>query len=298
LFSAGSPLGELEPGEDVPTTFVPLEVGTPVFGKLREPCCLRTSNVRPLGPLSGTATSTPLYVPSLQRRTHRFQISSPRLPENEADFTFELTGNRGAALVTRHRTIPEDIDIKSQTAFDTYIKDHYKSWVDFADSKRCGNDVHLVLVSGFDMTRDFSTMAYSRERDALTSPSSTPTQMFSSTPPDFRGEWRSPFSPDTNDGPRNPSPPSHGTGGAGKYFYRLSQCIFIRYYTIRSRTWFLRRSRLIQNSARSSVTGFGSDVVQSPSYVRSLLSLSVSPLSFTSRRNTTTGMPLQITYSG
>jgi len=296
LFSAGFPL-EQQLG-DVPTGFVPLEVGTPVPGKQREPCCLRTSNVRPLGPLSGTTTSTPLYIPSLEQSPHRFQIFSSRLPEYEANFTFEFTGNRGAALVTRHPTHPEDIDTKSEGAFETYIKDHYKSWVDFAGRKRCGNDIRLVFVSGFDLTRDFSNVAYSRERDAPRSPSITTTQMFPSTPPDFRGEWRVPFSPDANDGPRNPSPPSPGTGGTGKYFYRPSQCVFIRYYTMRSRTWFLTHSGLIRNSAGSSGTGFGSDIVQNPSYVRSLLSLSVSPLNFTSRRNTTTWMPLQIIYSG
>ena len=277
---------------------MPLEVGDSVIGKPREPCCLRTSNVRQLGPSPGIATSTPLYVPSLEQSPHRFQIFSPRLPENEANFIFELTGNRGAALVTRHPTRPEDIDTKSERAFETYIKDHYESWIDFARHKRYGNDIHPVLVSGFDMTRDFSTVAYSREEDALVSPSDTPTRMFPSTPPKFRGEWRASFPPDTNDGPKHPSPPSHGTGGAGRYSHRLSQCVFIRYYTMRSRAWFLRRSRSIRNSAGSSRTGFGSYIVQNPSYVRSLLSLSVSPLSFTSRRDVTTGMPLQITYSG
>jgi len=275
LFSAGSPLEEPEPGE-VPATFVPLDVGSPVSGKPRQPGCLHTPNVRPLGPPSGTETFTPLYVPSLEQYPHRFQIFSPRLPEDEANFAFELTGDRGAALVTRHRTVPEDMSAKSETAFEMYIKVHYKSWVNFANSKRRGNDIHLVLVSGFDMTRDFSTVAYSREGDALTSPSTTPTQMFtSSTPPDFRGEWRALFPLKVNNGPRLPSP---RPGRAGNYSYRPSQCVFIRYYTMRSRKWDQMGSKPTRVGAGPARAGSGSNIDQNTPHVRSLLSLPVSPL--------------------
>ena len=298
MFSAGSPLGELEPGEDVPATFVPLEVGTPVFGKLRQPGCLRTPNVRQFGAPSDTAEPTVPYVPSLESSYHRSQKVPPRLPEPGADFSFVLTGDHGAALVTRHRTSPEDIHTKSETAFETYIKDNYESWIDFARHKGFGNDVNPVLVSGFDMTRDFSTVAYSREEDALVSPSDTPTRMFPSTPPNFQGEWRASFPPNANNGPKQPSPSSSGTDGAGRYSYRSSQCVFLRYYTMRLRKWFPRGSKLIRNSAVSPGAGSESDIVQNSPHVRSLPSISVSFLNSVSRRTMTAGMPLQTTYSG
>lgn len=62
LFSAVSPLGERQLGDDVPATFEELAVRTPVSGQPRLPCCLRTDTVREIGVgLSATVSST-LYV--------------------------------------------------------------------------------------------------------------------------------------------------------------------------------------------------------------------------------------------
>ena len=50
IFSAGSQLGERRLlGRDVPDTFEPLNVRTPVSGEPRKPDCLRTPTVRPIG---------------------------------------------------------------------------------------------------------------------------------------------------------------------------------------------------------------------------------------------------------
>jgi len=62
LFSAGSPLGERQRGEDVPTTFEPLTVGDLARGQPRLPGCLRTDTVREVGAGLGAAISTTLYV--------------------------------------------------------------------------------------------------------------------------------------------------------------------------------------------------------------------------------------------
>ena len=65
MFSAGSPLGERQRGEDVPTTFEPLTVGNLVRGQPRIPGCLCTDTVREVGAGLGAAISTTLYVLSL-----------------------------------------------------------------------------------------------------------------------------------------------------------------------------------------------------------------------------------------
>ena len=65
LFSAGSPLGERRRGEDVPTTFEELTVGTPVRDQPRFPSCLCTNTVREVGAGLGAAVSTTLCVLSL-----------------------------------------------------------------------------------------------------------------------------------------------------------------------------------------------------------------------------------------
>lgn len=60
LFSAGSPLGGRQPGEDVPATFEELTVGDPVSGEPRLPGCLRTDTVREIGAGLGVTVSTAL----------------------------------------------------------------------------------------------------------------------------------------------------------------------------------------------------------------------------------------------
>ena len=66
MFSAGSPLGDRQQGEDVPATFEPLTVGNLVRGQPRLPGCLCTDTVREVGAGLGAAISTTLYVLSLR----------------------------------------------------------------------------------------------------------------------------------------------------------------------------------------------------------------------------------------
>jgi len=187
---------------------------------------------------------------------HRSQKTPPRLLEHDASFSFELTGDRGAALVTRHDICPEDTPF--ETAFEAYIKRHYKSWVEFAHRKHPTNDTHPVLVSGFDMTRDFSAVVYSNEDDTLISDDTTATPMFASTPPPFLGTWRSGFPIHTNEGPQQHSLPSRGRGtctpssqlaGVGSVTNESNQCVFIRYYTMRWKKWLPMFPKVIQAGA-------------------------------------------------
>ncbi|KAF9778332.1 hypothetical protein BJ322DRAFT_494418 [Thelephora terrestris] len=143
LFSAGSPLGERIRGEDVPSTFEPLAVGTPASKQPRRPGCVGTHTVQQVGTNDCAPVTTELAL------------------EADAEFSFELTGYRGAALVTRHQTYKKDSRLDS--AFRKYTAHHYKSWVKFARDKQYGENLQPVLVYGFDMTRDFAMAAYSHE---------------------------------------------------------------------------------------------------------------------------------------
>lgn len=166
---------------------------------------------------------------------------SPRPLEPDANFSFELTGNRGAALVTRYPTYKEDALLES--TFEKYTKRHYESWVAFARHKQYGNDVRPVLVSGFDMTRDFAMVAYSHQDSSLESDFTIAVPILASAPASLWGTWRTRCSPHTNFGPQQwgprlqelaiDSPPQSVDGE--RIPNGFNQCIFIRYYTMRLR---------------------------------------------------------------
>jgi len=159
------------------------------------------------------------------------------------NFSFELTGDRGAALVTRHPTYCEDSLLDS--AFEEYTVRHYESWVAFARYKQYGNNVHPVLVSGVDMTRDFAMVAYSN-RSTFQEPGQTiAVPMFASASGSFRGTWRTRCLAHTNHGPQQSSPPPHQLaiytsfpmqpGDERSTTSGFVQCVFVRYYTMRSK---------------------------------------------------------------
>ena len=204
MFSAGSPLGERQRGEDVPATFEPLIVGNLARGQPRLPGCLRTDTVREVGAGLGAALSTTMYVLSL-RLPFAYLNVSPRPLEPGASFSFELTGNRGAALVTKYPTYREDSLLES--AFESYTKHHYASWVALARHKQYGEDVQPVLISGFDMTRDFAMVSYSNERTSVESDLTIAVPMLASASATVWGTWRTRCSPHTNYGPQECSPP-------------------------------------------------------------------------------------------
>jgi len=113
MFSAGSLLGERQRGEDVPATFQPLTVGNLVHSLPRLPGCLRTNTVREVGAGLGAVLSTTLCVPSIRPSFTYLRNVPPRHLEPGASFSFELTGNRGAALVTKYPTYRKDSLLES-----------------------------------------------------------------------------------------------------------------------------------------------------------------------------------------
>ena len=239
LFSAGCPVGNRKLGDDVPATFEPLDVGTLYPGLSRRgPRCLRTSTVRQVGVNLGVTASAGLYAvfpPS------PFTISNiPHRPlEPGASFSFELTQDRGAALATKFPT--HKMDATDDLAFEEYTARHHRSWVEFAKKKRYGKNVQPVLVSGFDVTRDFLMFAYFHEEISLRSELSADVPVIASVSASMWGTWRANCTPHIQEGPQGYGPLSPERaeelaslqlpgGGIPEEF---DQCVFIRYYTIR-----------------------------------------------------------------
>lgn len=217
LFSAASPLGQRRLGIDVPLTFQQLDVGDPVSDE-REPGCLHTPTVRQIGPYAGARGFTSLYVKPIPPSSTIFKSV---LPRPEGTFTFELTGDRGAALVTRHPTHRKDSPSRLEPVFEEYTKRHYKSWVELARRGEDSQDVQPVLVSGFDVTKDFAMVSYLSHSGgaSLQSGCSIPKPMFDPENPPFRGAWRF-----------IQTPYFQNAEGASAEF---DQCVFIRYFTMR-----------------------------------------------------------------
>ena len=130
--------------------------------------------------------------------------------------------------MTRYPAYREDT--LEAAAFKEYTKKHYDSWVTLA--KRYG-DVEPVLVSGFDMTKDFAMTAYSNDDTTFESDLSisVPTRVSASA--FFKVETSG--SAHTKRGPQQCTPPeaSSEPTSAGHISEDYNQCVFLRYYTMR-----------------------------------------------------------------
>jgi hypothetical protein len=141
--------------------------------------------------------------------------------------------------MTRYQAYREDTLKKS--AFERYIKKHYDSWVTFARDQDYGDDVKPVLVTGFDMTKDFAMAAYSNDDASLESDLSISVPMFASVSASFCVTESTSGSTHTNHGPQQCIPPSSARildrssdpTSTGPVFDDYNQCVFVRYYTIR-----------------------------------------------------------------
>jgi len=149
---------------------------------------------------------------------------------------FELTRKQGAALITKHPTYREDIE--RERTFKNYIKQHYDSWVDFARELGHGDNIRPILVTGVDLTREFATVAYSDNQTRTECEFSAAVPGIASTSVSVWGSWRTQGLVHTNCGP-HPSRRSHSSSESSALESEIpdeySQCVFIRYYTIRKR---------------------------------------------------------------
>lgn len=251
LFSAGCPLGKRKLGVEVPSTFEQLEVGPVINRQPRLPGYLSTSNVRatrvrltpPVLPLSASqpSTSQPSAspVPCVHSVTSISSSTSDVCSRTLESVSFRLAGGRGAALVTRCLTYREDI--QRAGTFERYAKEHYASWVAFARETGHGNDINPVLVTGVDRTKDFAMMSYSNDDDDLRSEFTAPVSGVASA--SVWGTWHTTGFIHTNCGPQLCCPPSTpttdftspGNNNTETISDWYTQCVFVRYYTVRKR---------------------------------------------------------------
>jgi len=148
--------------------------------------------------------------------------------EPGSSISFQLTGDQGAALLTKHPIYREDIQLEG--AFGDYTKEHYDSWVTFARELGHADDIKPVLVTGVDVTKDFAMMAYSKDDNDLTAE-------FTVSAPGVAfpwGAWRTPGVVYTNCGPQPRRPPL-GNNPTETTSDEYNQCVFVRYYTMRKR---------------------------------------------------------------
>ena len=148
--------------------------------------------------------------------------------ESGTSTSLQLTGNQGAALLTKHPTYREDVQLGR--VFEEYTKEHYDSWVAFARERGHPSDIKPILVTGVDMTRDFAMISYSNDGDDMTAE-------FTLSAPGVAfpwGNWRAPGVVYTNCGPQPCRPPS-GNSQTEIVSDEYNQCVFVRYYTMRKR---------------------------------------------------------------
>ena len=106
LFSAGRPLGKRQPGKDVPITFKELTVGRTTFSQPRPAGCIQT--FREFGVSPGVRSSISPCVLSTRRFFAYLKSTPSRSPKPGAHPLLKLTGDHGAALITRYPTYRED----------------------------------------------------------------------------------------------------------------------------------------------------------------------------------------------
>jgi hypothetical protein len=129
------------------------------------------------------------------------------------------------------------VDATIQAPFEEYTKRHYDSWVALGLHKGYSEDVRPVLVTGFDVTRDFEMVAYSDEdttvrADVVTDDSGVAvshsvTQRTRSSPHIQKGLWgQAPL-------PRNRVAefPSKSMNDAD-IPEDFNRCVFVRYHTM------------------------------------------------------------------
>jgi len=150
---------------------------------------------------------------------------------------FELTHQQGAALITKQPTYREDIE--REATFENYIKQHYDSWIEFARENDHDENIRPILVTGVDLTQEFATVAYSDNQPYAECGFSAATPGVAFAP--VWGWWQTQGLVHTNCGPshaRKNRSSSESSALGSEIPREYTQCVFIRYYTIRKRTFF------------------------------------------------------------
>ena len=195
-----------------------------------------------------------------------YEHNSPM--ETGAKVAFELTSNRGAALITDHPTSREGVQLEGE--FEDYIKKYYDSWVDFAREKKHGRDVKPVLVTGVDLTKQFATIAYSDIKTRMLCSFSVGAPAVGSASLSAWGNWDAPSVVHKNCGPTmgliqgNRNQGSEGSSISGSSIPEdRDQCVFVRYYTFRKRPLLPRVLEARAGPHQLHKGDFGSDDAES-----------------------------------
>ena len=179
--------------------------------------CLHTTNVKYTGPFKDGQTFTPLYVLFIALWPILFKNVPPRL-DNES-FTFTLPESQEkesaacAAVVARCSTKRVDLPMDTWDLLKEYFRNNLDVWSQIEE--KSPQEVHPVIVYGFDLAEDLAMMSYP-STGVLEPPEPTDYSMFSNDS-EFRGRWSSKSRPYCEEHPsRHPD-----------------QCVFVRYITTR-----------------------------------------------------------------
>lgn len=144
-----------------------------------------------------------------------------------SSISFELTGEKGAILLAKDPIRRKNA--RRQGAFAAYVKKHHDSWVAFARKNGYGSDVDPVLISGVDRTNDWAMLCYSNH-DGVSK-----CKFITSVPPvPLWGTWDKPGYVHAKSGPPSCRPSSSNAETVSDEY---SQCVFIRYWTKRKKSW-------------------------------------------------------------
>ena len=148
-------------------------------------------------------------------------------------FTFELTGDSGAALTTRHKIYRKDTE--QLGPFEKYTKHHYNSWVQF--SRKYGSGLRPVLVYGFDRTEDFAMSAYSTKSTSIEAGATMKSApMFGpDSSASIQWKWSKELTPYRKHGPQDRIPPDSPSQRSP---IETKPCVFIRYFTMNNNPIF------------------------------------------------------------
>lgn len=162
--------------------------------------------------------------------------------------SFESSTNAGAILVTKHKTFREDAERLGR--FRRHIQENYKTWLEFANDNDHDIEVQdIILVTGRDMTEDFSMIAFSQSSREISFQFEAGVSQLASASVSGWGSWRCEYPVFENWGPqerRHPSrilpdtipdstPPSGDPSSDTAQNPDYNQCVFLRGFRIHFR---------------------------------------------------------------
>ena len=203
LISAGHPLGERQPGVDVPLMFEPLSPGPIIYSQPQLPGRLSANNIRE----TGADFRAPMYPDACVSSVAFFSFSNSDVLSRISE-----PGVRTSSGYTEKEDTPEyptyGGDAQRESMFIAYMERHYESWVMFARAAGHGDDIEPVIITGVNMTQDFVMMGYSNNGANPRSGFMTQTPMVSSAPTSVWSTPRTEWPAYTNPSPQLYYPPS------------------------------------------------------------------------------------------